>query len=163
MAIYKTTAIKASQAKSQFLAAASHDLRQPLHAQALFVDELLGRQLDQESKEIVHDLEKSIDAMRDLFNALLDVSKLDAGVIQPKVIDFPINVLLEELELEYGPQAREKGLSFQVIASKAFVCSDVAGQLMNKWRVMLTMKIRLTLIPLPIKNSTWHNQAWLLQ
>ena len=123
----KEVAEQANLAKSRFLAAASHDLRQPLHAQGLFVGELRSRLDDPTARiKVIEKLEASIDSMGSLFNALLDISKLDAGVVQPKIKDFYINGLLVELESEYAPQAQAKGLKYRIRSCDACVRADPA-------------------------------------
>jgi len=114
----------ANLAKSRFLAAASHDLRQPLHALGLFVAQLQGRMRADERKRIVARIEAALSAMNELFNALLDISKLDAGVLTPKVIEFPVTQLLKRVETTFGGPAREKGLSLRIVPSSAWVRSD---------------------------------------
>src|SRR5262249_35495447 len=114
----------ANLAKSRFLAAASHDLRQPLHALGLFVAQLRGRTRADERKWIVARIEATLSAMNELFNALLDVSKLDAGVLKLELADFPIARLLSQIETTFAEAAREKGLSLRVVASGAWVRSD---------------------------------------
>ncbi len=114
----------ANLAKSRFLAAASHDLRQPLHALGLFVAQLRGRTRADERKWIVARIEASLSAMNELFNALLDVSKLDAGVLTPDLTDFSIAQLLRQIETTFAGAAREKGLSLRVVRSGAWVRSD---------------------------------------
>jgi signal transduction histidine kinase/CheY-like chemotaxis protein len=114
----------ANLAKSRFLAAASHDLRQPLHALGLFVAQLRGRTRADERKWIVGRLEAALSAMNELFNALLDVSKLDAGVLKPDLADFPVAQLLRQIETTFAGAAREKGLSLRVVMSGAWVRSD---------------------------------------
>ena len=115
----------ANQAKSRFLAAASHDLRQPLHALGLFVAQLHGRIRADRRGQIVTRIEAALAAMNELFSALLDVSKLDAGVMTPKLADFPVAQLFERLEATFTESAREKSLSLKIIQSSAWVRSDV--------------------------------------
>lgn len=115
---------QANIAKSRFLSAASHDLRQPLHALGLFVGELRARPHDSKNQRIIEKIQASLDAMTNLFNALLDISKLDAGIVTPDVKDFPVNDILAEIELEFFPQAEAKGLKFSVMPCKAIVRSD---------------------------------------
>ncbi|HED34651.1 MAG TPA: response regulator [Gammaproteobacteria bacterium] len=111
----KEVAEHANLAKSRFLAAASHDLRQPLQAQTLFVAELYTRLHEPEKcRVILSRLDESIHAMRGLFNALLDISKLDAGVVKPRVKDFKISSLLAVIEDEYAGHVREKGLALKI-------------------------------------------------
>jgi len=114
----------ANDAKSRFLAAASHDLRQPLHALGLFVGQLRGRLHAKERERIVDRIEASISAMSELFHALLDISKLDAGATNKNITEFPVARLLSRLETTFGEAAREKGLSFKVASSGAWVQSD---------------------------------------
>lgn len=114
----------ANQAKSRFVAAASHDLRQPLHALGLFVAQLRSSTGVKERAHIVDRVDAAIATMNDLFNALLDISKLDAGVLSPKLADFPLQHVLRRVETTFAGAAREKGLSFRVIASDAWVRSD---------------------------------------
>ncbi len=114
----------ANQAKSRFLAAASHDLRQPLHALGLFVAQLQGRMAAAERKQLIGRIDAALSAMNELFNALLDISKLDAGVLTPNITSFPIEQLLKRVETTLAGAAREKGLSFRVIPNTTWVRSD---------------------------------------
>lgn len=114
----------ANTAKSRFLAIASHDLRQPLHALNLFVAQL---GLEVEATERVRletNIRSSIDSMNALFNELLDISRLDAGVLNPRVAPLAINGVLARIEITFAAAAREKGLHFRVIPSSAWVESD---------------------------------------
>jgi signal transduction histidine kinase len=114
----------ANLAKSRFLAAASHDLRQPLHALGLFVAQLHGRVRANDRRRIVARIDAALSAMNELFNALLDISKLDAGVLTPSITEFPVAKLLDRVETTFTGTAREKGLSLRVISSSAWVRSD---------------------------------------
>jgi signal transduction histidine kinase/ActR/RegA family two-component response regulator len=114
----------ANQAKSRFLAAASHDLRQPLHALGLFVAQLQGRMAAAERKQLVGRIDAALSAMNELFNALLDISKLDAGVLTPNITSFPVGQLLKRVETTLAGAAREKGLSLRVIPNTTWVRSD---------------------------------------
>jgi signal transduction histidine kinase/CheY-like chemotaxis protein len=114
----------ANLAKSRFLAAASHDLRQPLHALNLFVAQLRTETDPVERSGIIAHIDAAAAAMNDLFNALLDISKLDAGVLTPEVTDFPVAQLLKRIETTFVPAAREKGLRLVVVSSGAWVRSD---------------------------------------
>jgi signal transduction histidine kinase/CheY-like chemotaxis protein len=115
----------ANLAKSRFLAAASHDLRQPLHALGLFVAQLRGHMKSAEGGGLVERIDAAVGAMNELFNALLDISKLDAGVLSTTIIDFPIARLLKRIESTFTEAAREKGLSFKLVPSSAWVRSDL--------------------------------------
>jgi len=114
----------ANLAKSRFLAAASHDLRQPLHALGLFVAQLRGDMNAQERSRLVECINASVSAMNELFNALLDISRLDAGALTPTITEFPAAQLLQRIEGSFAGPAREKNLSFRVLPSDAWVRSD---------------------------------------
>jgi signal transduction histidine kinase/CheY-like chemotaxis protein len=114
----------ANLAKSRFLAAASHDLRQPVQALGLFVEQLHGHMKSAEGGRLVERIDAAVVAMNELFNALLDISKLDAGVLSTDVTDFEIAQLLTRIESTFANAAREKGLSFRLVSSSAWVRSD---------------------------------------
>ena len=114
----------ANQAKSRFIAAASHDLRQPLHALGLFVAQLHGKMRAGERVQIIRRIEAALSAMNELFSALLDISKLDAGATTVNVTVFPVSQLLAHAETTFAGAAREKGLSFKAAPSEAWVRSD---------------------------------------
>ena len=120
----KEVADRANVAKSKFLAAASHDLRQPIHALMLFVAALRQEVLAPAQRQLVNRMDASIQAMESLFNALLDISKLDAGVVTPRLEAFALTSLLAKLDNDYAPVAQAKGLRFRVRASSAWVLSD---------------------------------------
>jgi signal transduction histidine kinase/CheY-like chemotaxis protein len=114
----------ANLAKSRFLAAASHDLRQPLHALGLFVAQLRSRMNADERNRLVERIDAAVAAMNELFHALLDISKLDAGVLTPSISEFPVAQLLRRIETTFAGEAREKGLSLRVMSTGAWVRSD---------------------------------------
>jgi signal transduction histidine kinase/ActR/RegA family two-component response regulator len=114
----------ANQAKSRFVAAASHDLRQPLHALGLFVAQLHGRLRATERSQIISRIEEALSAMNELFSALLDISKLDAGATTINITVFPVAQLLAHAETTFAGAAREKKLSFRTLPSDAWVRSD---------------------------------------
>ncbi len=120
----KAVAEQASRAKTQFFAAASHDLRQPLHAMGLFAAALVEKVRDPEVMNVVNSIYASVEALEALFNELLDISKIDAGAIRPSVADFPLDALLARLHMDLEPEAFEKGLRLRVHAPKVFVRSD---------------------------------------
>lgn len=122
----RNAAERANVAKSKFLAAASHDLRQPVHALGLFVTALRERAVDPGVQQLVDRIEASVHAMDGLFNALLDISKLDAGVVTARPVAFALAPLLARIENDYAAQARAKGLRFSVRGSPAWVASDPA-------------------------------------
>jgi signal transduction histidine kinase/CheY-like chemotaxis protein len=104
----------ANRAKTRFLASASHDLRQPMHTLSLFGAALSMRPLDERSRTLVGQLNASMQALSGLLNELLDVSKLDAGVVRAQPGSFNLSRLLAKLAGEYGSHARAKGLTLTV-------------------------------------------------
>jgi PAS domain S-box-containing protein len=120
----KEEAERANTAKSRFLAAASHDLRQPLHAMELLASVLSGKALDVESQAIVFDMQESLALMGRLLNALLDISELEAGMVVPKVQAVEVNLLLRRIKQQYDVIARQKGVELRVRESDAVVRSD---------------------------------------
>lgn len=114
----------ANKAKSRFLATATHDLRQPLHALGLFVAQLSGRTSAVERKRLVAGIEAALSGMNELFNALLDISKLDAGVVNPKWSVFPAAHVLRRIETTFAGWAREKNLTLHIVPSEAWLRSD---------------------------------------
>jgi signal transduction histidine kinase/CheY-like chemotaxis protein len=114
----------ANRAKSGFLAAASHDLRQPLHALGMFSRALADHAHDADGRALVERITASVSALEALLSALLDVSKLDAGVVVAHPRDFPVRPLLDRLIDECMPQALESGLSLAVVCGDAIVRSD---------------------------------------
>lgn len=120
----KEEAENASRDKTRFLAAASHDLRQPMHALGLFVGQLRSKVATPEQIGIVKQIEASAEAMADLLDELLDISKLDAGVVVPRVLAFPIGPLLGRMAQDYAPVAAKKGIRLRVRPCDAVVASD---------------------------------------
>jgi signal transduction histidine kinase len=114
----------ANLAKSRFLAAASHDLRQPMHALGLFVAQLHSHITSPDGSRVVNRIDEALTGMNELFNALLDITKLDAGVLTPTIGEFPIAELLGRIGSTFTPVAQEKGLSFRSVPSSAWVRSD---------------------------------------
>jgi signal transduction histidine kinase/CheY-like chemotaxis protein len=114
----------ANKYKSHFLASASHDLRQPLHALNLFVSQLQGEADPAERSRLVGRIDASVGSMNELFEALLDMTKLEAGILRTNVTEFPIARLLERIETTFADVARKKGLNLHVVRSSAWVSSD---------------------------------------
>jgi two-component system, sensor histidine kinase len=115
---------EANRAKSRFLAAASHDLRQPMHALGLFVSAVRRHVSAGEGQHLVDRIQASVEATEMLFNALLDISRLDAGVLTPKIKTFALDPMLERLASEYSAYAQEKGLQLRVRSCSQVVKSD---------------------------------------
>lgn len=120
----RARAEQANVAKSQFLAAASHDLRQPLHALGLFSASLHEMATEPERRLVVEKIFSSIDALESLFSELLDLSRLDAGHIQPRLGHVLLGRIVERLRAQYAPLAEARGLTLSLDAGAATVYSD---------------------------------------
>jgi signal transduction histidine kinase len=134
---------QANIAKSKFLATASHDLRQPLHALRLFVDILVRRVQDTEVRSIIDDINRSTNALEELFNNLLDLSRVEANVITPDIINFPLQYLFDRLRTDYATTAYRKGLWFRIVNTKAIIQSDFS-MLERILRNLISNAIRYT-------------------
>jgi signal transduction histidine kinase/ActR/RegA family two-component response regulator len=117
-------ALAADKAKSRFLATASHDLRQPLHAVNLFVSALRRRVSDPEAAKLVAGIASAAESMQMMFNSLLDVSKLHAGVVVPDREDFRLQTVLDRLHNSFVAPAAAKGIGFSVPRSAAVLHTD---------------------------------------
>lgn len=122
----KELAEQANIAKTRFLAAASHDLRQPLQALAMFVTVLSNRSHSPEDTLLIKRIDDSVGAVETLLNGLLDVSKLEAGLIVPALASFDVAPLFSRLAAEFQPLAAESGLGFHLVTSHALIRSDPA-------------------------------------
>ena len=121
----KSEADDANVSKTRFIAAASHDILQPLNAAQLYVTSLIERQEeDSEDASLVQNIDASLEAVEEIFTALLDISRLDTGAMKPEMTDFRISELLQRLEVEFAPLAREKGLDLIFMPSSLAVRSD---------------------------------------
>lgn len=114
----------ANLSKTRFLAAASHDLLQPLNAAKLFISALSAGRLAAPEAAIAHRVESAFTSVETLLNSLLDISKLDAGGGDAAISDFPIARILEPVAEEFRVVAASRGLRFKVAPSKAIVRSD---------------------------------------
>jgi len=114
----------ADRYKSHFLASASHDLRQPLHALNLFVAQLQTEKKPAERKRLASRIDAAVAAMNELFEALLDMTKLEAGILQANAAEFAMQRLLDRIETTFAALADKKGLSLRVVPCSAWVRSD---------------------------------------
>jgi len=118
---------EATRAKSRFLAAASHDLRQPLHALTLLTHALRRRTEGvPEAEELLGHMDDALTSLRRMFEALLDVSKLDAGVMKPDKRTIPLKPLLRSVCQTFALQADQRGLRFSLVPVDGFVETDAA-------------------------------------
>ena len=115
---------RANHAKSRFLAAASHDLRQPMHALGLFIADLSRKEHSPDTRQLIERIAASAEAMENLLDSLLDISKLDAGVVSSAPRVFALNPILERLGTDYAHAARERGLRLRVRPTTLWVRSD---------------------------------------
>ena len=120
----KDEAERADLAKSKFLAAASHDLRQPLQSLFFFSAALAGHVDDPKAAALLRHLEQGLDALKGLLDSLLDVSRLDAGVVTPVLEDFDVAEVLDPIRTAFAPLAAEKGLDWRVEGCAGRVRSD---------------------------------------
>ncbi len=120
----RAAAERANDAKTRFLAAASHDLRQPLHAIELFVAALEATVEDDEAHELVADIREASEAAGRLLNALLDISELETGQLEARIEAIPVQRILEGLLRVYGQQASERGLTLRMVPCSQAVHSD---------------------------------------
>ena len=124
LVVAREAADRANQAKSRFLATASHDLRQPLQTLALLNGTLRRIIADHDAADALSQQDQAIGAMSRLLNALLDISKLESGAIKPEPTDFTVAALFEELRREFDSLAANKGLGLQVEPSVECIHSD---------------------------------------
>lgn len=115
---------KANAAKTRFLAAASHDLRQPIHALGLFFAELSDRVHSPETALVIGQIDDSITAINSMLNALLDISKLDAGVVKPNLEDCNLKDIFNRLKTDFQPIALENQNELRIRPSSAIVTTD---------------------------------------
>ena len=124
LALAKSTAEDANISKTRFLAAASHDILQPLNAARLYVTSLVERQSGGEDSRLVENIDNSLEAIEEILGALLDISRLDAGAMTPSITSFKMGDLMRSLEIEFAPIARAKGLKLTFVPCSLPVESD---------------------------------------
>jgi len=120
----KSTAEDANISKTRFLAAASHDILQPLNAARLYVTSLVERQSGGEDARLVENIDESLEAIEEILGALLDISRLDAGAMNPSISSFRIGDLMRSLEIEYAPIAKARGVALDFVPCSLPVESD---------------------------------------
>ena len=120
----KSTAEDANISKTRFLAAASHDILQPLNAARLYVTSLVERQTGGEDSRLVENIDDSLEAIEEILGALLDISRLDAGAMTPSITGFRMGDLMRSLEIEFAPIARARGVELKFVSCSLPVESD---------------------------------------
>lgn len=150
---HQKTAEAAVAAKNRFLAAASHDLRQPLHAMGLFLDVLESRLSGGEELQLMGKLKESTSALYTMFSSLLDISRLDAGVVQPELAHTNMLELCSALQNEFHQHAVSKGLEFHCnidachVHTDATMCARIVRNLLrnaleNTWTGSVTLNVK---------------------
>ena len=124
LAIAKAKADEANISKTRFLAAASHDVLQPLNAARLYASSLLERSPPAELGRLARNIDASLDGVEEILNALLDISRLDSGAMKPEFGVFPVKDLLEQITIDFEPIAKARGISFTIVPSSALIRSD---------------------------------------
>jgi Na+/proline symporter/signal transduction histidine kinase len=119
----KGEADAANISKTRFLAAASHDILQPLNAARLYVTSLIERQ-GGEDRRLIDNIDASLEAVEEIFGALLDMSRLDTGAMRPEFASFRIDELMRQIELEFAPLAAAKGIELKYVTCSLVVRSD---------------------------------------
>lgn len=122
----KAEAEAANLSKTKFLAAVSHDLLQPLNAARLFTSALDEHELPDDSHRLVGNIGRSLKGVEALLGTLVDISRLDAGVLTPDIAPFPVAQLLDVLAEEYRQMAAARGLELRYVSCDAVVESDLA-------------------------------------
>ena len=124
--VARAKADAANRDKTRFLAAASHDLLQPLNAARLYTSSLVERAGGSNLAELAQAIEASLSAVEEIMSALLDISRLDAGALKAQSAPFELRDLLRKIEVEFGPMARERGIGLRLVDTSAVVITDRA-------------------------------------
>ena len=120
----RARAVEANLGKTRFIAAASHDILQPLNAARLFTSSLLDRTSQSADGELARNVDQSLEAVEEILSALLDISRLDAGAIHPDITRFAIDDLFTQLRTEFSLAAAEKGLKLAIVPCSQVIVSD---------------------------------------
>jgi signal transduction histidine kinase len=129
--------------KTKFLAAASHDLRQPMQALSMYASVLEERAADAPTQRVVHGIKLAVTNLEQMFDSLLDISKIESGVIKPQFVAFPLQPLIEQVAEAERPMAAHKNLELRVVRTSASVMSDPA-LLERMLKNLVTNAIRYT-------------------
>ncbi len=124
LAIAKANADEANLSKTRFLAAASHDVLQPLNAARLYAASLLDRSPPAEIGRLARNIDASLDGVEEILTALLDISRLDSGAMKPEYSVFPVKDLLDQLHIDFEPIAKARGITLSIVQSYSLVRSD---------------------------------------
>jgi signal transduction histidine kinase/CheY-like chemotaxis protein len=162
----KEQAEEALQEKNLFLSTASHDLRQPVHAMAMLVEAISRRNRDYVISPLLADLKSSMSSMSVMFNSLLDLSKLEAGIVAQRASHVSLHVLLQGIVTMFREQARERGLTLRIHAPRAAAAVWADPALLRQALVNLVHNaLRYTergsiLIGVRQRGTTWQIEVW---
>ncbi|NNJ76494.1 MAG: hybrid sensor histidine kinase/response regulator, partial [Anderseniella sp.] len=120
----RADAVEINAGKTRFIAAASHDILQPLNAARLFTSSLIERTAASPDGQLVRNVDLSLEAVEEILSALLDMSRLDAGAIKPELSAFSINGILNQLRTEFSVAAEDKQLDLTIMPCSRMVYSD---------------------------------------
>lgn len=120
----KAAADDANLGKTKFLAAAGHDILQPLNAARLYMSALVEKETTPEQTRLVSNVDQSLEAVEEIIGALLDISRLDTGALKPELSSFPLEELLRQIDIEFIPSAKDRGLELRVLPTSLWVTSD---------------------------------------
>ena len=143
LAAAQSAAESANRAKSGFLAAASHDLRQPLQTLNLLQRALKPHIADDEARTLVAGIGRSVDVMNGILNSLLDINQLEAGTLRPSMSAFPVNDVFDSVAADFVETIKEKGLEWRLVRSGVAVHSD-RRMLEDMIRNLLSNSVRYT-------------------
>lgn len=121
----KQQAELANESKTRFLAAASHDLRQPLNSAVLFLESIEEERMIEGDRDLLHRARLAVASLNNLLGTLLDVARLDSGGIEPQLSDFPVSALLEHLGPEFKAVARSAGIDLRIMRSRSWIRTDL--------------------------------------
>jgi PAS domain S-box-containing protein len=143
LAAARKAAELADRAKSAFLAAASHDLRQPLQTVKLLQGTLRQYVEDDEARKLLADIGRALETMTDMLNSLLDINRLESGIVAPAATDFPISDVFDSLAADFADAVAAKGLTWRLVRSTVPIRSD-KRMLKEMMRNLLSNALRYT-------------------
>ncbi|MCO5732950.1 NahK/ErcS family hybrid sensor histidine kinase/response regulator [Rhizobium sp. SSA_523] len=124
LALARAAADEANLGKTRFFAAAGHDILQPLNAARLYSSSLVERMGETENRQLVRNIDSALESVESILGAVLDISRLDTGAMKPRLVSVPLGELLQRIETDFAPIAREKNLKFKVIPTSLSVKTD---------------------------------------
>lgn len=120
----RAAADEANLGKTRFFAAAGHDILQPLNAARLYSSSLVERLGESDNRQLVRNIDSALESVESILGAVLDISRLDTGAMKPRIVSVPLGELLERVETDFAPIAREKNLKFKVMPTSLSVKTD---------------------------------------